>query len=389
VRSLFVAFAVLLSAPVLAQAFELDLSEEQPPKPPLELRPTIAVLSVMPADKEESSIGRARALEAEVLKQIAQDDDFQTVVEPSLVATTLGADAPRAQACADWACFEWAAKALKVHRAVRITVAKSGPGSEVTVIGYDPAFSELLTLAQASGEKAEKSFLGVAGKSQAQKDREFIKKISGFIKASLVKLATPNGRIAVDSPEASAAATIDGVEAGVGSFETVVQRGLRTVKVAVAGFEPFEQQVKVEPQQTAVVKVTLKAKPVEVVAPVTVVKDTSRPLYKRPGLYLAAAGAVAAGVGIAFGQMAMATRRAIDAGGDPVGVTRAQAKNASTQALLANILVATGAAMAVGGTVWVLLTPSDANASPLPALHPDGRETGAGARVLLHLGGTF
>ncbi|MEW5737355.1 MAG: PEGA domain-containing protein [Myxococcota bacterium] len=386
-RHLFIAFAVLFAAPVLAQDFELDLSEEKPPKPPPELRPTVAVLAVTAADKEESSQGRARILEAEVLKQLAQSDDFQTVVEPSLVVKTLGAEAGKAQTCADWACFEWAAKTLKVHRALRITVAKSGPGSEVTVIGYDPAFPELLTLSQESGEKAEKSFLGVAGKSQAQKDREFIKKISGFIRSSLVKLATPNGKISVDSPEASAAATIDGVEAGIGSFEAVAQRGLRTVKVAVAGFEPFEQQVKVEPQKTATVKVTLKARPMEVAPPVTVVQDTGTPIYARPGLYIAVAGAVAAGVGIAFGQMAMATQRAIDQGGDPVGVTRAQAKNASTQALLANILVATGAAMAVGGTTWVLLTPSGPSATPPPSVEPGARDTGAGA--MLHFGGAF
>lgn len=385
-RVLFVAVAVLFAAPSLAQDFELDLSEEKPPKPPPELRPTVAVLSVTAADKEESSAGRAKILESEVLKQLAQSDDFQTVVEPSLVVKTLGAEAGKAQTCADWACFDWAAKALRVHRALRITVAKAGPGSEVTVIGYDPGFSELLTLSQESGEKAEKSFLGVAGKSQAQKDREFIKKIAGFIKSSLVKMATPNGKISVDSPEASAAATIDGVEAGVGSFEAVVQRGLRTVRVAVAGFEPFEEQVKVEPQKTAPVKVTLKAKPMEVAAPVAVVQDPGTPIYQRPGLYLAVAGAVAVGVGIAFGQMAMGTQRAIDAGGDPVSVTRAQAKNASTQALLANILVAGGGALVAGGAVWVILTPS-AGAPPPPAVEPGSKDTGAGAMV--HFGGTF
>lgn len=386
-RSIALALACLCcAAPALAQDFELDLSEEKPPAPPPELRPTIAILSVTAGDKEESSLGRARILEAELLKQLAQGEDFQTVVEPPLVAKTLEAEADKARACADWACFEAVAKKLKVHRAVRVTVVKSGPGSEVTVTGYDPGFSELLTVSQESGEKAERSFLGVAGKSQAQKDREFIKKIAPFLKTSLAKFATPNGKIAVDSPEASAAATVDGVEAGVGSFETVVQRGLHTVKVAVAGFEPFEEQVKVEPLQTAVVKVTLRAKPVEIAPPVAVKQEApGTEIYKRPGLYLAIAGAAAAGVGVAFGQMAAGAQRQVDSGADPVGVTRAQAKAAPTQALLANIFVGVGAAMVAGGTVWVILTPT--GSAPGPSVEP-GEASGA-TGAMLGIGGTF
>jgi len=385
-RLLVVLSALLLvAAPAAAQDFELDLSEEKPPKPPQELRPSVAVLSVTAADKEEASVGRAKQLEAEILKQLAQGEDFQTVVEPPLVAKTLEADAAQAQACNDWSCFEAAARKLKVHRAFRVTVAKAGPGSEVTFIAYDPGFTELLTLKQESGEKAEKSFLGVAGKTQAQKDREFIKKIAPFIKSSLEKLATPNGKIAVDSPEATAVATIDGVEAGTGSFEAVVQRGNRTVRVAVAGFEPFEQSVSVAPLKTASVKVTLKAKALEVAPPVVVKEeDLGPPIYARPGLYVAIAGAAAVGVGIAMGQMAMATQSKVNAGGDPVDVTRAAAQAAPTQALLANILVGAGAAMIAGGTAWVILTPTKSKA---PAIEP-GQETSA-TGAMLSIGGTF
>lgn len=381
----FAALAVLLAAPALGQDFELDLSEEQPAKPPPELRPTLAVLSVTAADKEDVSASRAKQLESELLKQLAQGDDFQTVMEPSLVAKNLEGDAGKALSCNDWGCFEGLAKQLKVHRVVRVTVAKAGPGSTVTVLAYDPGFSELLTLEQGSGEKAERSFLGVSGKSQAQKDREFIKKISGFLKSSMAKLATPNGKISVDSPEASAAATIDGVEAGIGSFEAIVQRGNHVVKVAIAGFEPFEETVKVEPLQTATVKVTLKAKALEAPPPVAVKQEApGTPLYQRPGLYVAIAGAAAVGVGVAFGQMAMATQNKVNAGGDPVDVTRSAAKSAPTQALLANILVGVGAAAIVGGGVWVFLTPTASAAAVEPGEAP---ATATGA--MLGFGGTF
>lgn len=381
-----VALSCLMAAPAFAQDFELDLSEEKPPKPPPELRPTIAVLSVTAADKEEASIGRAKQLESELLKQLAQSDDFQTVMEPSLVTKTLEADAAKAETCNDWGCFEALAKQLKVHRVVRLTVAKAGAGSEVTVLAYDPGFSELLTLQQDSGEKAERSFLGVAGKSQAQKDREFIKKIAPFLKTAMAKLATANGKISVDSPEASAAATIDGAEAGIGSFEAIVQRGKHVVKVAVAGFEPFEETVTVEPLETATVKVTLKAKALEAPPPVAVKQEaTGKPLYQRPGLYVAVAGAVAVGVGIAFGQMAAGVQKQVDAGGDPVGVTRAAAKAAPTQAMLANILVGAGAAMIAGGAVWVILTPTTTTTTSVE--QPGETTTTTGA--MFGVGGTF
>lgn len=381
-----VALSCLVAAPALAQDFELDLSEEKPAKPPPELRPTLAVLSVTAGDKEEASVGRAKQLEAELLKQLAQGDDFQTVMEPSLVAKTLEGDAGKALTCNDWGCFEALAKQLKVHRVVRLTVVKSGPGSEVTVLAYDPGFSELLTLQQESGEKAERSFLGVAGKSQAQKDREFIKKIAPFLRTAMAKVATPNGKIAVDSPEASAAATIDGAEAGIGSFEAIVQRGSHVVKVAVAGFEPYEETVKVEPLQTVPVKVTLKAKELVAAPPVAVQQEaTGKPLYQRPGLYVAVAGAVAVGVGIAFGQMAAGVQNKVNAGGDPVDVTRAAAKAAPTQALLANILVGAGAAMIAGGTVWMILTPT---VSTAPSVDQPG-ETTTTTGAMLGVGGTF
>jgi hypothetical protein len=253
------------------------------------------------------------------------------------------------------------------------------------VIAYDPGFSELLTLKQDSGEKAERSFLGVAGKSQAQKDREFIKKIAPVLESAMKKVATPNGKVAVDSPEASATATIDGVEAGIGSFEAVVQRGTHVVKVAAAGFEPFEETVKVEPLQTVTVKVMLKAKEIVAPPPVVVRPSTGRPLHQRPGLYVAIAGAAAVGVGLAFGQMATNVQNKVNAGGDPVDVTRAAAKAAPTHALLANILVGAGAAMIAGGTVWMILTPAS---STMPSVDPSVEQSTA-TGAMFGLGGSL
>lgn len=379
-----VVVAVLVARAVLAQDFELDLSEEKP-KVPAELKPSIAVLSVIAGDAEESSLGRARQLESEVLKQLVQSDEFQTVVEPGNVVKNLGAQSSVVQKCVDYACFDGAIKALKTNRAVRFVVAKSGAGSVITVFGFDPAITAVLQTTFDSQEKAEKIFLGFAGKSQAQKDREFLKKAAPFIKDTLSKLATANGKISVDNNEQSAVSQVDGVEAGTGSLEVVVQRGAHTVKVLADGFLPFEQTVTVEPMKTATVKVSLVAKPVEV-KQVAKVEPPSDTFFKRPGLYLAAGGVVAAAVGVVLGQSASSVTTRIKAGGDPLPVTRAEAKAAQTNAILADVLVGVGAALVAGGVTWIVLTPTVGPVKK-PTIEP-GESSGVNGAVL-SFSGTF
>lgn len=383
---------IFLATAAFAQDFELDLTEEKPVTP-AEFRPTLGVLSVKAADTEDVSASRARQIEAELLKLLGQGELFQTVVEPSAVRTQLGAAFAAAEACVDYSCFESAAKKLKVNRLVRLTVQKHNVGSMVTMYGYDPGFNEVLVVAQESGEKAEKAFLGVAGKTQAQKDREFMKKMAAFLVQVQKSLSTPNGKIVVEN-DPSALVTLDGAEAGTGSVELIAQRGTRTVKVTSAGYKPFEQTVTVEPLKTATVTVSLVALPLE---PVVVIKKEEGPkggLFTKPGLYLAVLGAAAVGIGVAFGQSAQGVKTRLAAGGDPVGVTRVDAKNAPTSALMANILVGAGAALVAGGVTWVILTPTPGSAPAAPAPktgtgEPTETTTPAPPGAMLNFGGTF
>ena len=167
-----VSMLLVAALPALAQDFEgLDLSgEEKTPEVAKEYRPSLAVISVKAADKEDTSPARARQLEAEFLKQLHQSDLFQTVLEPSTVRAQLGGEFAQAEACVDYSCFDTLAKKLKVNRIVRLTVAKHNAGSMVEMYGFDPGFNEVLHVGQDSAEKAEKTFLGVAGKSQSAKD---------------------------------------------------------------------------------------------------------------------------------------------------------------------------------------------------------------------------
>jgi hypothetical protein len=382
---------ILLATASVAQDFELDLSEEKPPATPAEFRPTLGVLSVKAAEPDDVSASRARQLEAELLKQLGQGDLFQTVVEPSSARTMLGADFDAADACVDYSCMETAAKKLKVNRLVRLTVKKQGAGSLVTMYGYDPGFNEVLVVSQDSAEKTEKVFLGVAGKSQAQKDREFLKKINPFVVQVQQTLSIANGKIVIDN-DPSALATVDGVEAGTGSCEVIAQRGTHTVKVTSAGYKPFEKTVTVESAKSVEVKVSLVALPLEQVVVVKPVEEKGGGFFTRPGLYLAILGAAAVGVGIVYGQSAQTVKSRIAAGGDPVGVTRADAKAAPTSAMAANILVAAGAAAVAGGVTWIILTPGPAKA-PAPAPKTGTGEpvesTPASTGFMLNLGGSF
>ena len=127
-----------------------------------------------------------------------------------------------------------------------------------------------------------------------------------------------------------------------------------------------------------------------------VVKPIEAPtggVFTRPGLYLALLGAAAVGVGIVFGQSAVKVKGLLAAGGDPVGVTRADAKAAPTSALLANVLVAAGGAAVVGGVTWVVLTPGPGAPPPAPKPTGTGEPTEAitpgPSGAMINFGGTF
>lgn len=388
----FVSLLLVAALPALAQDFEgLDLSGDEPtPEVAKEYRPSLAVISVKAADKEDVSASRARQLEAELLKQLGQGDLFVTVIEPGGVRSQLGGEFAQADACVDYACFDALAKKLKVNRVVRFTVAKHNAGSMVEVYGFDPGFNEVLHVGQDSAEKAEKTFLGVAGKSQASKDKEFIKKLSGFLTQVQKRLSTPNGKIIVDNADPGALVTIDGGEGGVGNVEAIVQRGSHTVKVTAQGFKPFEKSVTVEPSKDVTVQVTLEAIPLDPLAQPEVPEGPSNNVFTKPGLYLAIAGAAAIATGIAFGQSAQNVKTRLEAGGDPVGVTRAEAKEAPTHALLANVLVGAGAAAVAGGVTWILVTlppPVPSSTGVKPTIEPTESVTPTGA--MLRIGGSF
>jgi len=389
-QKLMLMAALLVAAPGFAQDLELDLSGDDRPEIANEFKPSIAILSVKAADTEEVSVGRAKLLEAELVKVLTSGEHYSTVMDSAGARLGLGADFAKVDACTDFACLEAAARKLKVHRLVRLTVQKHGAGSMVTMYGYDPGFPELLVVSQESGEKAEKTFLGVQGKSQSAKDKEFLRKMSGFLNQVQKTLSIANGKITIDNADPSAVVTVEGTEGGVGSMEIIAQRGSKTVKVTAAGYKPFEQAVTVEPGKVVEVKVTLVAIPVEV-AVVKIEKKEEPSVFTKPGLYLAIVGAGAVAAGVILGQQAMSVKSKVEAGGDPVGLTRAEAKTAPTNALLSNIFVAGGAAAVAGGVTWILVTlPPPAPKVPVKTNSGEPTETNAPTPgAMINFGGSF
>ncbi len=387
------AVALLASTPTFGQGFELDLSEK--PNVPEEFRPTIAVLGVTSGEAAPDPVitARAKLLESELDRVVAAMTDFGRIVSPADAAKALGAEAEAARKCIDFSCLDTYAKKIKVDRLVLAIISKSGPGHVVKVYGFDGALNEVVQAEFESGEKQEKAamggFAGLQGKSQAVKDKELVKKSTPVFSEVVHKLTTPNGKLTVDTAEPTAVTTLSGgYEGGTGSFTKVVPRGAYDVKTSAPDYQPFEAHVTIEPMKTAEVKVVLIAKPVEVKPVATLPKEESTPVYQRPGLYLAVAGVAAVVVGVALGASAKGIEsKAVDANQDgALDITRAQAKTAQSDALMANVLVGVGAAAIAGGGIWFFVAPGKVKHAEGPE---PGGDVGGGFGVTAGVGGRF
>ncbi len=358
----------------VAHAQELDeVSAQQ------ELRPTLAVLEIVAPEGDAMSVSRARQLEAELLEAVGKSERFQSVLTAAQVKSQLG----ETPSCTALDCFKTAATKLKVHRVVRLTVQKQGAGSVVSVLGFDPSLPELKRASLDSAEKAEQTFLGLAGRSRAERDRDFLKRMVPLSLSAVNKLGIANGKLVVQNRDPSVSVLLDGATVGTGRVELVLQRGTHTVSIASSLYEPFTQTISVEPLKVAEIDVPLVAKPVATPAVASLqVTYSSTPIAQRPGLYLALAGAVAAAIGVGLGVSTLSVQSRIDAGGRPLSVTRAEAVGAETNAVLSSVLIGGGAALTAGGLLWVALTPvKRIELEPTESVGPQG--------CTLHVGGTF
>ena len=395
-RALAAAFAFALTFPALAQdELGLDLSDAEVAE---EYRPALAVIGVSAVEgSEEREKGRAALLETELSRVASTSTKFGKVLQPQQVAEALGADAAKARTCTDFACLQALADKLGVHRVITGTVSKAGLSSLLTLSGFDPGQSSVVVSTVESGEKQEKQmiggFTGLTGKTQAQKDRDFVKKATPAYSEMLGKISTALGKIVVDCFEPTAETTLNGRPIGKGAFQTLVAKGDYQLKTLAEGYLPFEAALKVESQQVASVRVTLVAKPIDPALAANrpvVDKPVGTPVAQRPGLYIAIAGVAAIVAGAIMAGTAMGAPAQADPDGDGIAnIPRSQLKDAQGSATGGTVLMVVGAAAVAGGGLWFFLTPSRTTVDG-----PRGPDEGDGAPtthlgVMFGAGGTF
>jgi hypothetical protein len=192
----------------------------------------------------------------------------------------------------------------------------------------------------------------------------------------LQKLSTPLGELAVTTNVERAQFKWGEKPIGEGrSFNGAVPAGTLPVTVTSDGYQPYEETVTVAPGGKAEVEAELELKTVS--TPVAAVEDEEfeakpkpkipmKPLWQRPGLYGAVAGAVVLSVGLAFGRAASdVNSRLRDADGDGLmDVTRAEALAAQRNAVLANVFGTIGAVGMGAGLGWMVFVDSKPAAAP-------------------------
>ena len=101
-----------------------------------------------------------------------------------------------------------------------------------------------------------------------------------------------------------------------------------------------------------------------------------------------AGGVAILATGLVFGMLAKQTESTAGRtqNGPMLGITRAQAKQAQTQAMLSNVLVGVGGAAMAGGAVWFFLSPTYETPT-----HPEveRNEPGGGFGFTVGAGGSF
>ena len=386
VPSLLLAFALLAPAPATAQGLGLDLSEENPTlvadpsagSP--ELRPSLALLAVSAlaegGEPRKAEVARAARLGGALLAAAQLTGWFSTVLTPDEARTALAERAGEVAACESAECLQELAAALGVERVVniRLEFGAAGPGLRAW------------SLARGDSEARET----VVEPSAA--GRGFERRVALAWKPLLEGLSTRLGLLAVRSISPRATVSLGDRVLGVGSVEEPVPAGRHTLKLLENDSLPFETEVVVEPGGSAEVEAKLVPRPRApemATAPLSTSQTGTAQLWRRPGLYVAAAGAIALASGIGFGVSAGSIEeRAGDADGDGIrDITRAEALTARSHAMLANVLVGVGAAALTGGGLWFFLEPAPTLPRPEGADEPG--ESGRSAGLIFTAGGAF
>ncbi|MBI5542824.1 MAG: PEGA domain-containing protein [Deltaproteobacteria bacterium] len=350
---------VLTVFPAQAQELGLDLSEGP------ELRPTLIILGIgLPKDVSAPQRAHADKLAGALVVASRKTGWFAKVLDPADAVSALKDGTATALSCDSAECLSDLARHCGADRVLTAQMAFPAGGPTLKLWGYDPGTGQVEeVMVQAQGKPAG-----------------FDRSVAQAFRPMLQTLAVQLGTLKVVPNLANATVEVSGRILGTGTVEKQISAGHLKLRITAPNHQPFEKEVSLDARGSAEVLAQLVPNPPPVVdappkdpEPVVEVKRVAgKPFYERPGLYLALAGAAAAGVGGYFGWAAKdMEKKAQTPGSDGiVPITRSETSTAKTYALLANVLIGAGAAVVTGGTLWFALEP----APPTPGAKVRERE---------------
>jgi len=369
--SLFVVclFGWLLQAH--ATELGLDLTEE-PDSSGERFAPSLAFVGIQAVGKRQTD--RIKRLTTEFQRDLnaaVQAGRFSRLLGPKEVLPALKELKKTHAECRDLACMALLAETLGVDRIISGALTPSGPGSLLTLWGYEPTAKQLITETAESPEREQQQqtsgFMGLMKPSKTKTEAEFSSRTRNAWMRIMASLGVGLGKLTVDAVESSTKVSLSGQEIGSGSFEILLERGHYSLLAEAEGFLPFNADITIRPHQVELVRVLMVAKPLDRSFDAQTWKESdsrqNKPIYTHPGLYVAIAGAAVMGVGIA----SLATNFL-----EPTIGPSAK--------LVSWLIVAGGGAMLTGGTIWMFAAPGKIAENPL-----DVTRVG----VVIGIGGTF
>jgi hypothetical protein len=340
--------ALAIPGTAVAQELGLDLTHEGP-----NLQPSLAIVTVAVS---EDDVELAAPVEQALAEIATASGLFSRIFSGDPLREVQPADGTLAQNCRESSCLTALSHRLGVDR-VLIAVLDSG---ELRTLAFDWAGAILVETA------LDGDGLGTANLAL---------RLEPSVAPLLRKLSTPLGELVVRTNVEWAQIRWGSRLVGEGrSFQGAVPAGRHPVRITSGGYRPREETVTLAPAGKAELDAELEGEgdgdgersraPVAEDEKDELLEEAFdpkgppvKPLWQRPALYTALAGAVVLAVGLAFGGAANSVGSRIqDPNGDGVveGVTRAEVLAARRDVVLANVLGTVGGLGLGVGVGWLI-----------------------------------